>query len=142
MSRNDAFDALLAIGAAIEPSAGQQWAETGRKMKSPDAVQKPALLQVEGDSQTESRLGQLQRRKEQVAWVIYQNAGADQAVEPARFSQDLKDAIEAVFTPAGISFETLGGRVYSAYIDGAIRRYPGDLDGVELIIVPITLLLP
>lgn len=142
MNRNLAFDALLAIGAGIQPSPGQSWAETGRKMKAPEQAQMPALLQVEGDSETKSKFGQLQQRKEQVLWVVYHNAGADQAVEPARYSQDLKDAIEAVFGDKGISFQTLGGQVYAAFIDGAIRRFPGDLDGIELITIPITLILP
>lgn len=143
MSRNAAFDALLSIGASVPPGGiGSTWGETGRKLKLQDQAQMPALFQVEGDTETESRLGQLRRRKLQVTWVIMHNAGADQAVEPSRYSQDLIDAIEAKLGPSGISYETAGGNVYAAYIDGATRRFMGDLDGIELITVPITLLLP
>lgn len=142
MSRNDIFDAMLAIGQQIEPGApGSLWAETGRKMKVPEQAQMPALFQVEGDSEYQSMLGQAARRKEQVTWVIMHNAGADQSVEPARYSQDLKDRIEAKLTQP-VNIQTLGGRVFAAYIEGAIRRFPGDLDGTELITVPISILLP
>lgn len=144
MSRNVAFDALLAIGASIPPGGGATtWAETGRRLKAETQAQKPALFQVDGDTTTESRLGQLSIRKPQVHWVIMHDAGTDQSIEPSRYSADLVDAIEAKFNvDKGIKFETLGGNVYSAFIDGTIRRVPGDLDGTEWIIVPITLLIP
>lgn len=142
MSRNTAFNGLLEIARTIQPSPGQQWKETGRKMKAPENAQCPALFQVEGDCEVQSRLGQMIRRKEQALWVIYLNYSKDQTVVPAEKSQDLKDAIEAKFGDNGISFQTLSGTVYAAYIEGAIRRFPGDTDGLELLTVPITLLLP
>lgn len=143
MSRNDIFNALLAIGQAIEPSTGNQWLDIGRQMKAPENAQCPALFQVEGDCDTNSRLGQMNKRVEQVTWVIYLNYAKDQATIPAVATQDLKDAIEAKLgeLPSG-NPQTLGGLVYAAYIDGAIRRFPGDLDGLELLTVPIKLLLP
>jgi predicted DNA binding CopG/RHH family protein len=143
MSRNDAFAALLAIGAQIEPGApGSAWGEHGRKMKPPEKAQMPALFQIEGDSEAESKLGQLIKRKQQVLWVIIQNTGKDQSVEPAINSADLIDRVEAKFGDKGLSYQTLSGNVYAAYIDGAIRRYPGDIDGIEMITVPISVLLP
>lgn len=143
MSSNDALNSLLAIGAAIEPAgAGSAWGETGRKMKPPEKCQAPALIQIEGDREWQSRLGQLQKRKQQVNWLIIQNSGKDQSVAPAINSFDLIDKIEATFGDKGISFQSLGGRVYAAYIEGAIRRFPGDIDGLELIIIPISLLIP
>lgn len=143
MSRNEMFDALLALGQTIEPSGpGSTWGEIGRKFKDPATAQYPALWQVEGDSENQSKLGQMQRREEQALWVIIQGSGKDQAIEPARFTQDLKDKIEALFRDTGISFQTLGGQVYSAWIKGALRRFPGDVDGIEMLTVPIALLLP
>jgi len=142
MSRNEAFDALLAIAQQIEPVAGTPWGETGRKMKAPEQSQMPALFQVEGDCEHESRLGQMIRRKEQVTWVILHDFGKDQARTPAQYSQDIKDSIEAKFGDRGISYQSLSGLVYAVYIEGAIRRFPGDLDGTEMITVPLSLLLP
>ena len=146
MSRNDALDGLLALGAALPPGgAGTSWGETGRKMKAPEDCQMPALLQVDGDTEVTTKLGLLNKRVQQVTWVIYHNAGSDLAVEPARFTANLIDLIEATFnghSGRGVTFETLGGNAYAAYIDGAIRRFAGDLDGIELITVPFSVLLP
>jgi hypothetical protein len=142
MSRNDAFTALLAIGASIEPSSGKQWAEKGRKMKAPENALCPALFQVEGDTEHESRLGQLIKREQQVTWIIYLNYAKDQLVVPAEKTADLIDAIEAKFGDNGISYQGLGGTVYAAYIKGAIRRFNGDLDGLEIVTVPINILFP
>jgi hypothetical protein len=121
------------------------WSETGRRTKLPDGVQYPALIQIEGDCDYQSKLGQLRRREEQVTLLVYHNVGADQAsrlFRPFRDTQDFKDRVDAKFGDQGVRLETLGGLVFAAWINGAIRRYPGDLDGIELITIPISLLLP
>lgn len=142
MSRNQIFDSLLALGRQIEPDGpGSEWAESGRRMKTPDKCQMPCLLQVEGDSEFQSKLGQMPRRKAQVLWVVYQDAGKDQSVDPTVKTQDLIDLIEAQFA-APVNIQGLGGLVFAAFLDGAIRRYPGDLDGIEMITFPISILLP
>ena len=140
MSRNTALDALLALGTAIVLPSGA-WGETGRRVKSPDQCQMPALFQADTETQTHSALGQIVRRKIAVTWVIYHSAGADQSIAPSVFGADLVDALEAKLA-APVNLLSLTGAVYAAFIDGAIRRFPGDLDGVEIITVPITLLLP
>jgi hypothetical protein len=140
--RNDAFDALLTIGKQIEPGdPGSEWGEAGRKMKPPEQALMPALFQVEGDSEYQSKSGQMVRREIQISWVIMHNFGKDQAHEPARYSSDLIDRIEAKLGE-GVNIQSLGGRVFAAYIKGAIRRFPGDLDGIELITIPLSILLP
>ena len=142
MSRNAIYDALLAIGAAVAPG-GVAWGETGRRMKDPGQTQMPALFQVENEEHAESQLGRLARRKLQVTWVIYHNTGADQTVAPARFTADAIDALLAALgpTPAGDQL-TLSGQVFAAHVHGSIKRFAGDLDGVELVTIPITILLP
>jgi hypothetical protein len=142
MSRNAIFDALLLFASQIEPPGASQWSETGRRTKLPDGVQFPALIQIEGDTDYQSRLGQLRRREEQVTLLVYHNVGADQAAIPAAATQDFKDRVDAKFGDEGVRLETFGGLVFAAWINGAIRRYPGDLDGIELITIPISLLLP
>lgn len=143
MSSNDALNSLLAIGASIEPGGpGSSWGEYGRKMKPPEKCQLPALIQIDGDREWQSKLGQLQRRKQQCTWVIMQSLGKDQSIIPAEGSFDLIDLIEAKFGDKGIAFESLGGKVYAAFIDGTIRRFAGDIDGIEMITIPISLLIP
>jgi hypothetical protein len=70
-----------------------------------------------------------------------QSTGADQRVVPARYTADLKDAIDATLVN-GVHINTLGGRVFAAFIDGAVRRYAGDLDGIEMLVVPLMVILP
>jgi hypothetical protein len=41
-----------------------------------------------------------------------------------------------------VNLQTLGGLVFACYIEGAIRRFSGDLDGIEMVIVPLIVLLP
>lgn len=142
MSRNAAFDALLAFASQIQPPGATDWADKGRRTKLPDGVQYPALIQIEGDCDYQSKLGQMRRREEQVTLLVYQNVGADQGVVPAVATQDFKDRVDAKFGDQGVRLEALGGLVFAAWINGAIRRYPGDLDGIELITIPVSVLLP
>jgi hypothetical protein len=141
-TRNDIFDALLTIGTGIPAAHGlPAFGETGRKMGDPSTAQYPALWQIEGDEEYNSMDGQLTRRKVQVTWVVVQSTGADQRVVPARYTADLKDAIDATLVN-GVHINTLGGRVFAAFIDGAVRRYAGDLDGIEMLVVPLMVILP
>jgi hypothetical protein len=143
MSRNVIFDALLAFGEKIAPPGGASaWAETGRRLKDPTQARMPALFQCEGDDEYQSQLGQMRRRELQVTWVVYQNAGADQGAIPSEASQDFKDALDAAFSDRGVMLETLGGLTFAAFIKGAVRRFSGDFDGIELITVPISIILP
>jgi hypothetical protein len=141
-TRNDVYDALLAIGVAIPAAHGlTPFKDAGRKMGDYTSAQLPALWQVEGDDEYTSLDGQITRRKSQVTWVVVHGSGANQVTEPTRFTQDLKDAIDATLVN-GVHIQTLGGRVFAAFIDGAVRRVAGDFDGYEMLIVPLTIYLP
>jgi hypothetical protein len=142
MSRKIIFQALLNFASEIAPPGGGDWAETGQRTRLPDNVQMPALILVPGDCDYSSSLGQLRKRKEQATLLIYHNAGADQEAIPSDASQDFKDSLDAKFGDKGVHLETLGGLAFAAWIEGAVRRYPGDLDGIELITVPISIILP
>ena len=142
MSRNAIYDALLAIGTAIAPG-GVAWGETGRRMKDPGQAQMPALFQVESEEHVDSQLGRLARRKLHVTWVIYHNTGADLTVAPARFTADAIDAILLALGPTAAGDRlSLTGQAYAAFVEGSIKRFAGDLDGIELVTIPITILLP
>lgn len=142
MSRNSIFDALLALGAAILPlGPGSAWGAASRRLGDPHKGPKPALYQVEFAEKIESRLGQMPKRQLSVMWIIYHDAGKDQAAIPAATSANLIDAIEAKLS-APVHRQSLSGQVYAAFIDGEIRKWEGDDDGLSIITVPITILLP
>jgi hypothetical protein len=142
MSRNAVYDALLALGASINGASFGQIVESGRRLKMWDKAQKPALFQVEPDDNYKSHLGTLTKRSLKVTWVIYHNAGKDQSGTPASVTADILDAIDAILPSASGRYQTLGGLVYAAYIDGQIKKFEGDLDGQTIITVPITVLIP
>lgn len=142
MSRNAIFNSLLAIGQAVLPyGPGSQWGEAGRKLKTPDKALLPALFQVEPDETYESRLGQMQKRQFSALWFIMHGAGKDQSKIPAETTSNILDQIDAALA-APVHRQALGGQVYAAFIDGQIRKWEGDLDGLTIIMVPIRILLP
>lgn len=103
----------------------------------------PALFQVEWEEKIDTQmLGQIGRHKLEVLWVIYQNTGADQATVPAKFSADAIDAIVAALGTQSGNRQTLGGLAYAAYVNGSIRRFMGDVNGIEIVTIPITILIP
>jgi hypothetical protein len=142
MSRNDVFDALLAL-TDITWGSGNTFIERSRRFKLWDKAQVPSLFQVEGTESVMSTDGQLDKRTARANWVIYHRGGNDQAVTPAETTNAILDALEAKFRPTlPGARQTLGGLAYRAFIDGTIHKDNGDLDGQALIIVPITIILP
>ena len=140
MNRNAIYDALMALGSGVTGSFGG-FVDTGRRLKLWDQAQFPALYQVEPDDMVTSHLGTLPKRELKVTWVIYHAVGKDQSSTPARTTSDMIDAVEAVF-PVVAAYQTLGGLVHAAFIDGTIKKFEGDLDGQTIITIPITLLVP
>jgi hypothetical protein len=146
MSRNQAYDALLALADQIVPP-GQttpgSWGEKDRKWKDYTQAQFPALWQLETDMDYSSvSHGQMTKRKQQVYWAVIHNTGTDQANTPSKTTADFLDAVDARFINPKIGPITLNGLVYAVYIDGTIRRYPGDQDGIEIIIIPLIVEFP
>jgi hypothetical protein len=144
MSRNQAFNNLLALGLTLIPPGGTaptDWGDSDRKWKDYTKVKLPALWQIELDTEYTSRLGQLAKREQQVWWSIVHNVGKDQAKVPAEATADFLDRAEALLCNP-IHRQSLGGLVYAAFIQGTVRRFPGDGDGIEILQVPITVLFP
>lgn len=76
------------------------------------------------------------------AW-IYSTAGADPSVAPDTALNHLLDAVETALRPGpAFDAQTLGGLVTHCWIEGQIDIHPGDLDGVAIAIVPISILCP
>ena len=142
MSRNAIYDALMEVGAGLIGTSFGTMQESGRRLKMWDRVQKPAIFQVEPDDMVKSQIGQLSKRTLKVTWVIYHAAGKDQSATPAAVSADILDAIDAALPALPGMYQTLGGLVVSAFVDGTIKKFEGDLDGQTIITVPISILVP
>lgn len=142
MSRNAVFDALLALS-DITWGNGATFVERLRRLKMWDKAPIPSLYQIEGTENVASLDGQLDKRTLRANWIVYHRGGKDQAATPAQVSNDILDALETAFRPTlPGARQTLGGLAYRAFIDGAIHKDNGDLDGQALLIVPITIILP
>lgn len=141
MSRNAIYNALLAIGNTIQPG-GSPWGEIGRKLKPVEKAQLPALFQLEPDEDHQSKLGQMRRRELSAIWIIMHNFGKDQSNVPAAFTADVLDLVDAAFPDPGLAPQRLGGLVHACWIEGQIRKWEGDLDGLTILTVPIKILIP
>lgn len=146
MSRNGAFDALLALGKTLTPPGGataNDWGDTDRKWHDYTAAQLPALWQIETDTDyPKSDHGRLSKRLASVYWAIVHSVGADQSATPSKAAADFLDRVDAAFINPKIGPQTLNGNCYAAYIQGTIRRYFGDTDGIEIIAIPIIVEFP
>lgn len=142
MSRNASLDALFALGTGLTPPGGSSsadWGCTGRRWQDYTKSPLPALWQIDRDTPYgKSDHGQLTKRKQQVFWVVVHNTGKDSAAVPSVATNDFMDRVDARLTNQ-IHRQTLNGNCYAAYIDGSVQRYPGDADGIEIIVVPITI---
>lgn len=75
--------------------------------------------------------------------VIYISAGSDQTTIPDETVCDLMDELDTIFRPPiGSQTLTLSGLVDFCYIDGEVLCVPGDLDGIGLMHVPLTIVVP
>lgn len=141
MSRNAIYNALLAIGAAVVVD-GVAWGESGRRLKTPDQSQLPALFQVEPQETHQSMAGLAAKRTFDVMWFIYHNTGADQSAVPTSYSADIIDAIETALSSVPGVRQDLGGQTFAAFIDGQIKKWEGDLDGITIMMIPIKVVAP
>jgi len=150
-TREAIFSALFALASAGEGlvgtvtwGAGQTLAYTSRRVRLWGEIPaQPALCQAEHDETVAEVTGLASKTTLSASWLIYHNAGKDPSATPTIATNQILDAIQALF-PAGDpdNVQTLGGLVHHAFISGRIFKDSGDLDGQALIIVPITILVP
>ena len=75
--------------------------------------------------------------------IIYISAGQDQNATPDETVCDIMDDVDLALRPVGVNkTQTLGGLVSHCYIEGDVICVPGDLDGLGMIHVPLTIVLP
>jgi hypothetical protein len=150
-TREAIFSALFALVSTGEGLAGtlawgdgQGLAYTSRRVRLwGDIPVQPALCQAEHDETVTEATGLPSKTTLSASWLIYHEAAKDPAAVPTTQTNQILDAVQALF-PAGDpdNVQTLGGLVHHAFINGKVFKDSGDLDGQALIIVPITLLIP
>lgn len=76
--------------------------------------------------------------------AVYNDVGNDENAIPASVINPLLDGLDAALMPDDPIGNrcTLGGVVYSALIEGEIKKAPGDITGKGLAVVPIELTMP
>lgn len=121
------------------------WRTTGRRVHLwTEVAEQPALFLRNQQDIVSSRPTRMPGKTtlECEAW-IYSNAGGDPTAVPAVTLNYLIEAIETVLKPSpGLEVQTLGGLVTHCWIEGAIEKHTGDLDGQAIAVVPINILCP
>ena len=144
-SREAIFQALFDLTAYVtwgSPPAG--FAYSARRVKHwDDLAAQPALCQAEQGEDVVEVTGRPSITTLTANWLIYHDAGKDPDATPASHTNQILDAVQALF-PNGDpdQVQTLGGLVHHCFISGRVFKDPGDLDGQALIIVPIKILIP
>jgi hypothetical protein len=118
-----------------------------RKLKLWDEVSpemQPALYMVEHSERPRSTgLGLPRRAEWEVMLFIYARADTDDLIG-ASILNNLIDAVEGVLKINDQMNNNLdlGGQVYRIWVEGLIRKDPGDLEGQALALYPIRILPP
>ncbi len=144
-TREDIFQALFALTENLSWGAPpRSFLCRLRRVKLwGDLPGQPALCQAEHDETFTQTTGLPPRRVFNASWLIYHDAGKDPDAAPTCETNQILDAIEALF-PSGDPdhLQTLGGLVHHAFINGKVLKDSGDLDGQALIVVPIQMVVP
>jgi hypothetical protein len=101
----------------------------------------PALYQIQKGERAIVTRGVPTKWELSVDIYVYTNVGNDINATPAIALNPILDGIEAVLLPdPATGFQTLGGLVSHAWIDGEIETSEGALGPQEVAIVPIRIL--
>ncbi|AIV86366.1 hypothetical protein X986_3951 [Burkholderia pseudomallei] len=105
------------------------------------AVEQPALFQVQKREHQQPRKGLPAKVSLQCEIYLYVNTGNDMDVTPATTLNPLMDAIEAALAPDPLTgFQTLGGTVSHCWIEGEIVTDEGMLGPQGVVIIPVNIL--
>lgn len=153
-SREDVFGYLFGLLAGIQWNEGTDIAPVmkgfvtkTREIKlfsDVPAAQQPWVGQAEHSDGSQQKSNLPYKRTWEATWIIYHKGPSPRS----RYNNLIIDAVEAALAPqpGDEGFfdkrNTLFGRVWHCFIDGAIFKDPGDLDNQALITVPIKLLVP
>jgi hypothetical protein len=143
--REDIFQALFALTEGVQWDAPPRgFVHRSRRVRLWDDLPgQPAICQAEHDEEIAETTGLPAVSTYSASWLIYHDVGKDPNSAPARESNLILDAIQALFpTDDPDQVQTLRGLVHHCFISGKLFKDPGDLDGQALIIVPIKILAP
>lgn len=140
MTREPIYAALFALLQKIEgvntfSRRLMHWNDVG-------AAQQPAIYQVQ-KKELQKRVPKMPAKVTlQCEIYLYVNTGNDLVnVVPSTELNPLMDAIEAAIEPYPGERQTLGGLVYSCFIDGEIETDEGVLGPQAIAIVPVTIVV-
>lgn len=148
--REEIFQDLYSRGASVSwtrNAVQETWQYKSRRLQSwVDCPVQPAFYQVEHDEEPTRKTGMPAKLVLEAKWVVYQNLGKDTSAVPSILNNLIMDQFDLVFQDLAGSphdfRQSLGGLVYSAYIDGKVFRDAGDLDGQGVIVLPIKIIVP
>jgi hypothetical protein len=139
------YEALFDLTSDLAWSPAGALAYRSRRVKTfEDLPAQPALCQAETDETVAQVTSQQAVTTLGASWLIYHQAGQDEASTPATTTNAILKAVRRLFVdPTDPAFaQTLEGRVHKCWIEGRIAKFQGDLDGQTLIVVPIKILIP
>ena len=103
----------------------------------------PALFQVQaGETYIQGKPGVPPRRILAVDLEIYVSNSGDPYGSAGTVLNPIIDAIELALLPDFTGFQTLGGLVYRAWIEGCIEVFEGLLEGKVVALIPLQIEIP
>lgn len=146
-TRETVFQALFDHVAPLQVDGEYVWKTRSRKMvlwAGCPRDMRPAIYLAEREQGQRQAASGLPVRSWKGLFVIYTDASNCTDENPgSKILNPLVDYVEQLMrVPLGAQFQTLGGVVHHAFIEGEIFFDPGDLDGDGMAIIPITLLVP
>ena len=139
MNREAIYAALFAKLSAIPG-----FNTSSRKLKHWSDVpqsDQPALFVVQKHETGKNTRGIPTKWSLSATVYVYANSN-NSDVAPSQISNPLVDAIEAALAPDFTGFQTLGGLVSHAWIEGTIETSEGVLGDQEVVIIPVDMLAP
>lgn len=143
MNREQIMQGLLTLLATTA-----EFKVAARRNPSPETLSpavSPALFLLEDSEEYHRQSAALPpRRTLRVSVALYNDVGPDPNAIPSTAINNALDNIDALLLPDNpvVGRCTLGGLVYSAMIDGEIKKAPGDKTGKSAAIVPLALVVP
>lgn len=130
----------------IGPTDAITWVETGRRLKlwgDIDPSQQPAMFLTDHDEDYKQP-GRGQPPRRFLPARVWCYARCDGGLVGSTIINTMLTTVENALTPDDktANVQSLGGLVYTAWIEGTVIKDPGDLDDQALLIVPIQILWP
>jgi hypothetical protein len=148
-TRNAVYGALFNLTAPLDASVGGPFVSRRRKFVNPAGLSPeafPSFFQTEHkDTTVQSRSGMPYTRHFKATWgVWFFSDCTDPTVWPTIAMNNYQDMLENALSDFAQPDETqrFGFLIERAFIDGESIRVPGDEDGMGLLMIPISMVVP